>query len=86
MTQMHVHIERLVLDGLQLDAGGGEALRAALEGTLLEIATGGAALPNRSGDGNGASARMGNGEKASPGELGRNAAYAIHRHVGDRGD
>ena len=53
MTRMHVHIERLVLDGLALDARGAEALRASLEGALLELAAGGGAHPDRRGNGNG---------------------------------
>jgi len=81
MTRMQVHIERLVLDGLALDARAEEGLRASLEAELLELATGDGARSGRRGDAGDASSRTESGEKASSATLGRMAAHAIHRHV-----
>jgi len=78
MTRMHVHIERLVLDGLALDARGAEALRASLEGALLDLAAGGGADPDRRSNGKGTTGGPGS---VAPSALGRTAAHAIHRHV-----
>jgi hypothetical protein len=36
---VHVHIERLVLDGLPVEAGSGAAVRAAVEAELAELIT-----------------------------------------------
>lgn len=80
MSELHVHIDRLVLDGLACDAAGVEVMRQAVERTLADLAGG---EPGRGGD----TAPVGPGrgsatpESSGPARLGCEAARAIHRAV-----
>jgi hypothetical protein len=81
MMRMDVHIERLVLDGLALDAQGADALRGALEANLAEIFFGAALDDRRAAQGTPSRDAVAPRAAADAAALGREAALAIHRIV-----
>jgi hypothetical protein len=81
MTRINVHIERLVLDGLALDARGAEALRQSIAGTLLELAGGGIEPGDRSAIDSTLPRDAARSTHSGAARLGRETALAIHRTV-----
>lgn len=80
MTGYRVHIERLVLEGVPFDAKEVDALRVAIERTLVDVGGAGA-------DSHDAESRAQRETGTAPADmsraagLGREAALAIHRTV-----
>lgn len=82
--KLHIHIERLVLDGLPLTGSQGAQLQEALQRELASaLATGGLSHELRRG---GAVQRLRAADPKlrdnSPGELGRQIARSVHGVIG----
>lgn len=82
---IHLHIERLVLDGLPLEQGQGELLRAALEQELVRL-LGDDRWARQFGDGAAwasvQGAPLGLSESASPAQMGTQLAGSLCQGMG----
>lgn len=82
---IRVHIERLILDGVELGPGDAPKLQAAVEGELARLVGERGLAPEMSGGGALASVRGGAvqlGQADTPARLGRQVASAIHKGIG----
>lgn len=82
MNRTEIHIDRLVLDGLDFGPADVRTLRAALESDLARaFARDGAGQTVADGSATDAHVRSTPAAPGSPAGLGREAALAIHRRV-----
>lgn len=82
---LRVHIERLVLDGFALGAGGGARVGAAVEAELARLLAERGLSPGLAGGGAVASLRgtpLTPDQSGTPSALGRGIARSIHGAVG----
>ena len=82
-----VHIERLVLDGLDLDARQGSRMAASVEQALTRLLAADHALPSFEGARAVAAVDGGAievGDRATPGDVGGRIAGAVHHGLGAR--
>jgi hypothetical protein len=85
---IRVHIERLILDGLNVEAGDGAGVQAAVEAELEQLVTAGGLAPGLMKDAhlhsvNGGSLRVSRGQSATA--LGGEIARSVYGGVGATG-
>ncbi len=80
-NDIYLHIDRLILDGIDLPAGQGAAVQAALAGELSRLLTEGGLAGSLAGGGafdSVPAAGIHLGEPASPAALGRQIARSVY--------